>query len=298
MTPAREGSSHNKTATAVVLRFRDHRRYLPAVLSALAAQRLPVRLVAVDTGSKDGSRTLVEAAGATVLELPTERFSYGRAINLGMEAAGSEAAVVLSAHAVLEDSSVLERLVAALDDPRVAGAYGRLLPGPDLNPFERRVLLSYYSERPRLQFDDPRFTNTLCAIRHCVWARERFDEQIPGAEDQEWVVRVQRRDYAVAYVPSARATYLQTFGIGGIYDRAIKLGYARQMIHSGPPPRLVDSLTSAVGWSLIDFRSWVRREMSLRWLLVAPIFRLRQEVGLYVGAHRALRRQRFLGWAK
>src|SRR5437867_3367245 len=122
--------------TAVVLRFRDHGRVLPTVLSALAAQTLPIRLIGIDTGSRDGSRALVEAAGGTIIELPPERFSYGRAINVGMEVASSEIVVVLSAHAVLEPASSLARLVSALSDPIVGGAYGRLLPGPDLNPLE------------------------------------------------------------------------------------------------------------------------------------------------------------------
>jgi glycosyltransferase involved in cell wall biosynthesis len=295
-----KGSFSICTATTVVVRFRDHSRYLPEVLAALAEQTLPIRLIGVDTGSKDGSRALVEAAGATVLELPSERFSYGRAINLGLEAAGSEVAVVLSAHAVLKGPSALECLVAALDDPGVAGAYGRLLPGPHLNPFEARNILSYYDELPRLQrcaaqhppWPDSRFTNTLSAIRRDVWGKEQFDEDIPGAEDQEWALRVQRRGYAVAYVPTARAFYLQTFGISGIYDRATKVGYAQQMMRPGRLPRLIGHLASAAGWTFADVKSWARREMMpTRWLLVSPLFRLRQELGLYVGAKRAARRQ-------
>jgi glycosyltransferase involved in cell wall biosynthesis len=255
-------------------------------------QTLSTRVIGVDTGSNDGSRAIVEAAGATVLELPSERFSYGRAINLGMEVAASEVTVVLSAHAVLKEPAALECLVTALDDPAVAGAYGRLLPGPDLNPFEARNIASYYDDLARIQRDDPRFTNTLSAIRRHVWAKERFDEQIPGAEDQHWAARVQRLGYSVAYVPSARAVYLQEFGIRGIYQHAIKLGYAHQVIRPERPIRFMGTAASATGWALADLSSWARRQLPTRWLLMSPFFRLRQELGLYVGARRAVRRQR------
>jgi len=281
--------------TAVVLRFRDHARVLPAVLRALTAQTHRLEVIGVDTGSRDGSRAIVECAGAKILDLPPERFSYGRAINIGMKVAKSEVVVVLSAHAVLQEAAAIGQLVAALVDRAVAGAYGRLLPGPDLNPFEARNLRTYYDDVPRLQRSETRFTNTFCAIRREVWAKEPFDEEIPGAEDQYWVARVQRLGYAVAYVPSAQAVYLQAFGVRRIYQHAMKLGYAQQVMRPDRHVRFIGSLASAAGWALTDVKAWARREIPTRCLLMSPLFRLRQEMGLYMGAARAARRQKSTG---
>lgn len=281
-----------ETRTAVVIRFRDHARFLPAVLAALSSQTQEVEVIGVDTGSSDGSRAIIERAGARIVELAAERFSYGRAINVGAEVARSEVVVVLSAHAVLQEATAIGQLVEALRDRTVAGAYGRLLPGPELNPLEARNLRAYYDEVPGLQRSETRFTNTFCAIRREVWAKERFDEEIPGGEDQYWVSRVQRLGYVVAYVPSAQAVYLQTFGLRRIFGHSIKLGYGHQVRRLDRRISLVGSLASAAGWALTDMKAWARREIPARWLLASPLYRLRQEIGLYVGATRAVREAR------
>jgi hypothetical protein len=223
-----------------------------------------------------------------MIDLAPASFSYGRAINIAMEIAKSEVVAIISAHVVLQ-ATTLACLVAACASRDVAGAYGRLLPGKDLNPFEARNIGAHYGTMPRVQWSDTRFTNSLSAIKREVWARERFDEEIPAAEDREWVSRVQGHGYSVVYVPAARAMYLQDFGIWGIYGRAKKLGYAHQMMRPSTRPRFAGCIASAAGWTALDFKAWVRRELPLRWLFAAPIFRLRQEVGLYVGAYSAFR---------
>jgi glycosyltransferase involved in cell wall biosynthesis len=259
------------------------------VLTALAGQTLKHELIGVDSGSGDGCRALAEKSGARVIMLRPSEFSYGRAINEGAEVAKGKTIVLLSAHSVLETHDALELLVAPLADAFVAGAYGRQLPFPGMNPFEARIIREYYGEQSNLQRNEPRFSNAWSAVRRDVWTSHRFNEILPGAEDKCWAQEVQRRGLSVAYVPEARVTYHQQFGVASFYDRALRLGFADQALRRRSPPRLHQSLASAAQMILEDLRICRSGEMSLEWLLRSPAFRVRQSLGLRRGARMAAR---------
>ncbi len=75
------------TTVAALLVSHDGERWLPAVISGLQSQSAPVdRVVAVDTGSKDGSADLLESAFGEVLRAPGST-SFPRAVGLGARAA-------------------------------------------------------------------------------------------------------------------------------------------------------------------------------------------------------------------
>ena len=68
----------------------DGARWLPSVIGGLRGQRTgPARVVAVDTGSKDGSADLLEAAfGADAVVRAPSSTSFPAAVRLGLEGAG------------------------------------------------------------------------------------------------------------------------------------------------------------------------------------------------------------------
>jgi hypothetical protein len=158
-----------------------------------------------------------------------------------------------------------------------------------MNPFEARMIREYYGETPRFQRDDPRFSNAWSAIRMDVWAKYPFNEVVPGAEDKHWANAVQRHGLAVAYVPGARVTYYQQFGVRGSYDRGLRLGFSDQALRRGSPPRLWQSLTSAAQMFLQDLQAWRTGHMSFGWLVRSPAFRMRLSLGLRRGAQVAAR---------
>ena len=107
-----------------VLVVHDGGRWLSEVLRALAAQTVrPARVLAVDTGSADGSGDLLRAAGLDVLVLPRGT-GYASAVHAGIEHAPLDRFLWLLHDDCAPDPAALEQLLrAAADDPS-AGVLG------------------------------------------------------------------------------------------------------------------------------------------------------------------------------
>jgi glycosyltransferase involved in cell wall biosynthesis len=167
---------------SVVIRARDEAAAIGRTLDLVAAQSAEHEVIVVDSGSRDGTAAIARERGARVLEIAPERFTYGRALNLGAAEAAAPVVVALSAHAFAPDPEWLARMVAHFDDPAVACAYGEVrdelhapLRAPvrqDAAMLERNPLWGY--------------SNSAGGFRAELWRERPFREDLPGTEDREW----------------------------------------------------------------------------------------------------------------
>ncbi|HET9073083.1 MAG TPA: glycosyltransferase [Solirubrobacteraceae bacterium] len=174
-------------AVSVIVRVRNEAVALAECLALLGRQRgrgAGSELIVVDHASEDASAEVARRAGAAVVSIPREAFSFGRALNLGAARAdaSSEVIVALSAHAYVRDPDWLDRLLGAFDDPRVAAASGERV-WPDGSALLAPVRLG-----PQLIRGYPRwgYSNAAGGVRAELWRRRPFREDLPGAEDKEW----------------------------------------------------------------------------------------------------------------
>ncbi len=119
----------------------DGARWLPTVLDRLAAQtRRPDRVLAVDTGSKDESPALLEAAGIAVTRLPGST-GFPAAVRAGLDAAGPRDRAEEWVWILHDDASPDPGCLAALLDAAQADPTADVL-GPKLRewPSLRRLL--------------------------------------------------------------------------------------------------------------------------------------------------------------
>ena len=75
---------------------------LPAVLEAIARQRVdvPVELLAVDSGSTDGTVSLLQQSRVDVTSIPSQAFDHGLTRNLALSRAHGDLVVLLVQDAV------------------------------------------------------------------------------------------------------------------------------------------------------------------------------------------------------
>jgi glycosyltransferase involved in cell wall biosynthesis len=187
-------------AVSVVIRARNEAANLDRTLTALRAQRLGphgVETIVVDNGSADGTGMIAGRHGATVIDLPAERFTFGGALNLGVANARADVVIALSADAAPPDRGWLERMIDALDPPHVACASGDRF-GADGEPLARRTEQDEALARRRPEWG---YSNAAGVFRRELWRRRPFRSDLPGCEDKEWALHWLRQGYVCAIDP-------------------------------------------------------------------------------------------------
>jgi len=188
-------------AVSVVIRCRDEARHLAPVLDAVCEQEeAPAfEIVALDSGSEDGTLALLSRYPVRVEHLPPETFTFGRALNRGAALARGEVVVYLSAHCRPLARDWLATLVAPFIDPSVVATFGRQVPVPDVNPIEALATARIFPPAPP---PGVRFSNANGAVRRAAVLARPFDEEIPAAEDHLWACGL-RPPERIVYVPAA-----------------------------------------------------------------------------------------------
>lgn len=261
---------------SVLLITRNGLPILRRVLEAVQRQETdwPYEVIAVDSGSSDGTVEALHAAGVRVVSISPSEFGHGRTRNHAASLARGEYLVFLVQDAIPADEFWLSRLVDACRVADVAGAYSRQLPRPDsallthyltlgttpVNP-ERQVkrlppdtALSSLEAHSRFQL--ALFQNASSCIRRDVWEVHRFAD-LPYGEDIDWGRQVVEAGHAIVY--EAGSTVHHSHDRSAMY--AMKRAYAdhRQAYHLFGL-RMVPSVLSMLryaGWSIIDAWRWL-----------------------------------------
>lgn len=118
---------------------------LDEVLAAVLAQQGPAfdELVAVDSGSRDGTVERLQRAGFRVHGIPQREFDHGRTRDLGISLTRSELVVLLVQDATLQGTDWLARMAAPFADPQVAGVWCRQIPRAKCQPVMKRRILGW-----------------------------------------------------------------------------------------------------------------------------------------------------------
>ena len=178
-------------------------------------------IVAVDSGSTDGTVDVLCDHGATVLSIAPSAFNHGVTRNAALERARGECSVLMVQDAVPASRDWLTALVAPLmEDEGLAGTFARQQPWPDASRLTVHYLTRWVAAQPMPRTRPPltgaelealppaerhhacAFDNVCSCIRMSVWRAHPF-RATPIAEDLEWAREVLTAGYRLAYVPSA-----------------------------------------------------------------------------------------------
>ena len=211
---------------------------LPALLAGLtrAVGRRPLEIVAVDSGSRDATITLLREAGAVVVALGAEPFGHASTRNRGAERARGDVLLFLTQDVEPVGDGWLEPLIEAFAEPPVAGAFGRQIPR-GASPEEAFLAGANYPATPRrltaadldVPFGPGRtyFSTAFGAIRRSVWERTPFPPVVMS-EDQAWARAVLRAGHEVRYVPEAAVYHGHDFPLGRAFRRNFDSGSSLQ----------------------------------------------------------------------
>jgi rhamnosyltransferase len=207
---------------------------LPALLAGIgrAAGRHAVEIVAVDSGSSDATIALLRGAGAVVMDLGGVPFGHASSRNRGAAQARGDVLVFVTQDVEPVGDGWLEPLLAALAEPRVAGAFGRQIPR-GASPEEAFLAGVNYPATPRrltaadleVPFGPGRtyFSTAFGALKRAVWAQIPFPDVVMS-EDQAWARDALRAGHEVRYVPDAAVYHGHAFALTRAFRRNFDSG--------------------------------------------------------------------------
>jgi len=226
---------------SVVIPVLNAAPYLPRLLRALFAQQPnpPREVVLVDSMSTDETRAIA-ASHKRVQLVPIQRFSHGRARNLGARVASGEIIVLMTQDALPQDASWLANLLEPFADDRVAATYSRQVPREDANPMERYFLQTHFPDGApvrrektgdeALTLEKVFFSNVSGAIRRDLLLRYPFDETLIMSEDQQVSRDLMEAGYAVVYRPDSVVIHSHNYTLPVVFRRYFDSVYSLTLI--------------------------------------------------------------------
>jgi rhamnosyltransferase len=226
---------------SIVIPTRNGRATLPALLDGLTAQRAegPLEIIAIDSGSTDGSVELLRHRADCLVQIDPARFDHGLTRNLGVERASADLVVLLVQDAEPASADWLAALTRPFaDDPSIAGAYARQVARRDASGVTRLYLRHWQaaSVTPRVsrlagreefmglspwdRYERCIFDNVCSCIRRTVWQRHPF-RPTAMAEDLEWAREVLLEGHRIAYAPGAVVRHSHERGTREEYRRTL-----------------------------------------------------------------------------
>lgn len=238
------------TLASILIRTKNEGATLGRVLEAVHAQtERDFEVVLVDSGSTDNTVEIAESYGAHIVRIPPESFTYGYALNVGMEHCRGEFVAILSGHAVPCNEVWLASLLAEFADPLVAGTSSVQIPEhPYYASLSRTVYQFIY--RTTIPYNGMLccylFHNASSAIRASVWQEVPFNPYIKACEDHEWALKVRKLGYKLTHCPYSCVIHSHALSPIPRLQRALRETMAVTRIHL---QLSLDGHTDNKGWT-------------------------------------------------
>lgn len=282
---------------------------LDRVLSAIASQTGPYEreIVAIDSGSTDGTLERLQRAGARVLSVAPRQFNHGTTRNDALSHANGDYAVLLVQDAVPASTAWLTTLVQPLvDDHSIAGTFARQVPHARASRVTAHYLAQWVAAQPAARTAGPltpevfdqmspsdrhvacAFDNVCSCIRLSVWNDHRFPAT-PIGEDLEWARDVLLAGYRLSYVPGAVVEHSHERSVAYELQRTYLVHQRLKTLFGLTTVPTIGSLVRSIAATVPINASMAAHEPYGRGraVLRAAALGIAQPVGQYLGARSA-----------
>jgi rhamnosyltransferase len=296
-------------SVSILIPVKNGEKTLRELLPVLWEQKVreKVEIVAIDSGSTDGSVQLLIEAGATVIAIDPRSFNHGLTRNLLASFARGDVLVFLVQDAIPADDHWLANLIAPLRDPGVAGVCSRALPHVDADPLTRfdtmndpngsdqrhirlitdRAAYDRLAHHPLRLFIN--FHNMASAMRADLFAKYPFRKVDPFGEDLAWAKELLEAGFKIQHEPSSVIRHSHDYGFAELLRRNYDDGRASRQIvgrtladHEVVP--LIGQLVRR-DWEYLEGETGMLGEELEQWRVRAVLRRTAQIVGQWLGVN-------------
>jgi glycosyltransferase involved in cell wall biosynthesis len=192
---------------SIVIRAHNEERHIGRLLDGIKRQQVAsdteIEIIVVDSGSNDSTVSIASQMGARVISISKEEFTFGRALNVGCQAAKGEILLFASAHVYPFYKDWIEKMLKHFSDAKVGLVYGRQI-GNEITCFsEHEIFAKWFPEASNYNQLTPFCNNANCAIRKSLWERQAFDEKLTGLEDLDWANKILANGHKIVYEAEA-----------------------------------------------------------------------------------------------
>ena len=275
--------------TSVVVRCLNEELHIGRLLAGLQRQSQPPdEIVIVDSGSTDATLDIASRYTSNIVEIKPEEFSFGRALNIGCDAAKGDVLVFVSAHVYPVYDSYLHMLTAPFaQDDEVALTYGRQVGDHRTRFSESRLMLRWFPATSLRRQDHPFCNNANAAIRRSVWESQPYDEELTGLEDVHWAKRALAAGHALSYVAEAPVVHVHEESWSRIVNRYERESLAyRRIMGDKKHLNAAQATGLALGNTVMDYAHAAADGVLLSNLTGIPAFRIAQFYGAWRGFSR------------
>jgi len=200
-----------KLSVSFVIRARNVENDLPRCIDSILTQNNhtynKLEIIIVDNESTDSTLDIAKSYAAKIITITQNEFTWGKALNRGIEQARGDVVILISADVNAENDMWLNEMLAPFDDKKIAAVYARQIPRENA-PIDERARLSKTFPDQSIIFEEKSSriiaSNACAAIRKKVWEDVHYDEVIEGGEEIAWTEEIQQQGYNYVYNSKAR----------------------------------------------------------------------------------------------
>ena len=276
--------SAKKKFASIIIRCFNEEKHIGRLLHGLMQQTIQdFEIIVVDSGSTDKTLTVANRYPVKIVKISPDDFSFGRSLNKGCEAATADFLVIASAHVYPLYKDWLAQLLNAFDDSRIGLVYGRQQGGKTTKFFEHQVFARWFPEKSVPIQDHPFCNNANAAIRHDMWKRFHYDENLTGLEDLDWANRIMKAGYRLSYRSEAVVVHLHDELPSQTFNRYRREAVAFKQIFPNENFFFKDFLRLFLTNTGNDYLDAFRNGACSRDIYEISLFRFMQFFGTYQG---------------
>ncbi|MBS1249802.1 MAG: putative glycosyltransferase EpsH [Chloroflexi bacterium] len=210
----------SKLICSIVIRAYNEEEHIGRLLTGITQQTVQnLETILVDSGSTDGTRQIAGQFPVKIVSIQPEEFTFGYALNRGIQASSADLIVIASAHVYPVYPDWLEQLLAPFVDPKVALVYGKQRGNGSSKFSERQIFARWFPEGSQSHQLHPFCNNANAAVRRSLWEQHPYDETLTGLEDLAWAKWAMDNGHKISYAAKAEIVHVHDETPRGVYNR-------------------------------------------------------------------------------